>query len=332
MKYVNSAIIAFALVLGACSGTDPAPTSTDPLTTLAAVETTPPASSTTTVGPAPTLPPAPKAGVCRSFDDPITSGSVDNKDVTETSGIVVSRTHYDTIWMHNDSGGGPFIYATNFAGDALGSFELDTSTFDWEDMAIGPGPEAGLDYLYLGDIGDNLHFRSSITIHRIVEPVPNPAGGMVEDVASFNLVYPDPGYDAEAMFIDPVTGDIIVVTKPSGGEPALIFRGRGTDLTDGAVVNLTLVASFPLESGTFVTGADITTTGNAVVFRGYNEVWLWQRTDLDLTETFAAEPCRTPSTAEVQGEAIAFAPDGYSYVTISEGSDPDINVVASIFD
>ncbi len=58
-----------------------------------------------------------------------------------------------------------------------------------------------------------------------------------------------------------------------------------------------------------VTAADIDHTGAAIVFRGYNEVWLWPRTDLELTETFAAQPCRTPSTAEVQGEAIAFAAD-----------------------
>jgi hypothetical protein len=61
-------------------------------------------------------------------------------------------------------------------------------------------------------------------------------------------------------------------------------------------------------------------------------VWLWTRTDLDFSATFAGEPCNTPSTAEVQGEAIAFAPGGFSYYTMSEGSDPDINYVASDLD
>lgn len=330
VRLTKSALIVFALLLSSCGGDEVIPGSTGPLTTLGPIETT--VSPPSTNAPPATLPQAPKAGLCRSFDDPIASGTVDNREVTETSGIAVSRIHSDTIWMHNDSGGGPFIYASSFGGEDLGTFELDTSTFDWEDMAIGPGPDVGLDYLYLGDIGDNLHFRSSVTVHRIVEPVPDAAGGVVEDVASFNLVYPDPGYDAEAMFIDPVTGDIIVVTKPGSGEPALVFRGPQTELADGAVVQLVQIGSFPLESGTFVTAADITTTGNAIVFRGYNEVWLWERIDLDLADTFATEPCRTPSTAEVQGEAIAFTPNGYTYVTISEGSDPDINVVASIFD
>ena len=40
----------------------------------------------------------------------------------------------------------------------------------------------------------------------------------------------------------------------------------------------------------------------------------------------------TPSTAEVQGEAIAFSADGYSYYTVSEGRRPDINYVENIFD
>jgi hypothetical protein len=61
-------------------------------------------------------------------------------------------------------------------------------------------------------------------------------------------------------------------------------------------------------------------------------VWLWQRTDIDLSATFAAEPCNVPSTAEVQGEAITFKRNGYSYYTVSEGSQPDVNYVFSIFD
>ncbi|MCP4304069.1 MAG: hypothetical protein GY788_04140 [bacterium] len=316
--------------MSSCSG-GAAPPSTAALTTLPPVTTTSPP-TTTSPAPPPTLPPSPPAGLCRSYGDPEVLGTVASAAITETSGIAVSRMHPETVWLHNDSGGGAVVYASTFAGADIGAFEIDAPAFDWEDMAIGPSPEPGSDYLYLGDIGDNLHFRSAVSVYRILEPTPDTAGGTVTDVVRFDLAYPDPGYDSESLLVDPVTGDLLIVTKPSGGDPALIFRAPASQLREGTTIDLVPVGSFPLESGTFVTSADIDGTGNVIVFRGYNEVWLWERQDLEFAATFAAEPCRTPSTAEVQGEAIAFLPDRYSYITISEGPNPDINLVASIFD
>ncbi len=231
--------------------------------------------------------------------------------------------------MHNDSGGGPFVYATDPSGANLGTFELDAPAFDWEDMAIGPGPDPDTDYLYLGDIGDNFHFRPLVTVYRIREPVPDAAGGLIQEVESFNLAYPDPGYDSEAMFVDPVTADLFLVTRAERNDATIVFRAGAADLVAGRSTELEEVGRFTPEQGAFVTGADIDATGAAVVFRGLNQVWLWERTDLTFVETFAAEPCRTPSTAEFQGEAIAFTPDGFSYYTISEGRAPDINLVVS---
>lgn len=320
--------VVVALAAGSCSDDEGAAAG---LTTLPPVTTTTAAPTTLPTIP-PELPSPPQAGLCRSYNDPETLGTIASADVTEASGVAVSTAYPDTIWMHNDSGGGAFVYAATFAGADMGAFEIDAPAFDWEDMAIGPGPEPNRDYLYLGDIGDNLHFRSAVTVYRILEPTPDPAGGTVADVARFDLAYPDPGYDAESLLVDPITGDILIITKPSGGDPALIFRAPASQLREGTTIDLIAVGSFPLESGTWVTAADIDRTGSVIVFRGYNQVWLWERADLDFTDTFAAEPCRTPSTAEVQGEAIAFLPDGYSYVTVSEGSNPDVNVVVSIFD
>ena len=250
-------------------------------------------------------------------------------EAIEVSGIAVSRDYPGVIWMHNDSGGGPVVFAVDKNGTGQGVFELDVLAFDWEDMAIGPGPDPNRDYLYLGDIGDNLRFRPAITVYRIAEPVPDPAGGSITEVATFNLRYPDPGQDSEALLVDPLTGDILVVTKGAAGEPSVIFRAPTSELADETTTDLTEIGRFELTPGTFVTAADISRDGSAVLFRGYNEVWLWGRLDLDFVATFAGEPCRAPSTAEVQGEAISFASDSYSYYTVSEGETPDINYVAN---
>ncbi len=329
MRQWLSIAVALVLAAGCASSTIETTTTATGVTTLAPTTTqttTPP----TTV--APSLPPPPPEGLCRSYEDPVVAGTIDNEAVVEVSGIASSRNYADVIWMHNDSRGGPFVYATTTDGESLGTFELDTLTFDWEDIAIGPGPEAGVDYLYLGDIGDNFHFRPVVTVHRIAEPYPDPPGGFIADVEVFDLVYPEPGLNAEAMFVDPVTGRLIIVTKPDGGGSAEIFTAPAEAMVDGATVPLLPIGRFDLPGGLFVTAADIHPAGAAILFRGYNEVWLWERTDIDLVETFAGEPCDVPSTAEIQGEAITFARDGYSYYTVSEGSMPDVNYVFSIFD
>ncbi len=323
-------LIALVLLLSACSLMETTATSeSPPLTSL------PPASTSTvapsTVAPEPPRPlPEPPAGLCDSYvEDAAIVGTVVDENVTEASGIAASSRYPGAIWMHNDSGDDAIVYAAATDGSSLGTFEIDALAFDWEDMAIGPGPDPGRDYLYLGDIGDNLHFRPVITVHRIPEPDLGADGGPITAVESFNLRYPEPGPDAEAMLVDPITGDILIITKGASGEPSLIFRASGNDLSVGQTTDLEQIGIFELESGTFVTAADIDRSGAAIVFRGYNEVWMWSRTDLGFIETFASEPCRTPSTAEVQGEAISFAATGFGYFTMSEGSNPDINFVSS---
>ena len=329
MKATRIAVLALLPLAAACGAVfgETTTTTTAPTTTIAAAATVAPTTSV-----APTLPPKPRSGLCVSYEDPTVSGTITIEDVTETSGIAISRKHDDVIWMHNDSGGGSIVYSAGLDGTPLAVFELDVESFDWEDMTIGPGPTAGTDYLYVGDIGDNLNFRPTIAVHRIVEPDPRSDGGLVSEVDTINLRYPDSKPDAESLFVDPVTGALFVVTKPEAGGIAIIYRAPAESLVDGTTVELVEVERFDLDPGLFVTAADIDSSGAVIAFRGYNEVWIWVRSDLDLVETFATEPCSTPSTAEVQGEAIAFAAEGYSYYTMSEGRNPDINYVFSIFD
>src|SRR4030095_11796189 len=99
--------------------------------------------------------------------------------------------------------------------------------------AIGPGPQGGQSYLYVGDIGDNNHVRSSVVVYRAPEPnvdIGHPPGNgqMLGNVDALVLHYPDGAHDAEALAVDPDTGDIVIVTKElsrqSGG---LVRQGAG---------------------------------------------------------------------------------------------------------
>ena len=112
----------------------------------------------------------PPVGNDPAFADGKKVGDVTEIELQEISGIIASRKNHDVLWVHED-GPQTSVVAINTSGRLLGTLTLTgVQTVDWEDIAIGPGPVAGVDYLYIADIGDNLAERSSITIYRVPEP------------------------------------------------------------------------------------------------------------------------------------------------------------------
>ena len=84
---------------------------------------------------------------------------------------------------------------------------------DWEDIAIGPRAEGG-NYLYLGDIGDNKSVRPFVTVYRTSEPTAN-AGATIPmgSYSAANLQFPGGPRNAESLFVDPVFGDLYILSK-----------------------------------------------------------------------------------------------------------------------
>jgi hypothetical protein len=81
----------------------------------------------------------------------ITSGIIN-----EASGLAASRSLNGYLWSHEDSGNPAELFLISTDGKNIRKYPLSgTSNRDWEDMAIGPGPTEGVNYLYIGDIGNN---------------------------------------------------------------------------------------------------------------------------------------------------------------------------------
>ena len=285
------------------------------------------------------------AEVCAAT--PQVLGSVGSPELIEISGIAASRQHDDVLWAHNDSGDTPRVFAMSMRGEHLATYALaGAEAIDWEDMAIGPGPVEGVDYLYLADIGDNDAVRPEIAVYRVREPDvgtdATPAAELA-DVEKLTLRYPGAAHDAETLLVDPVRGDLLIVTKEVRGGNALVFRTPGT-LAAGTTATLEQVAEIdfsalrsqvqippdapPLVSGLprLATGGDVSPAGNLVAIRTYSTVWVWTRPEgAPLWESFAGAPCEGASTIEQQGEALGFDADGTGYITVSEGTTPPLN-------
>jgi hypothetical protein len=265
-------------------------------------------------------------GLCARFGAVDVGGTVEEPRVVELSGFAASRHHAGVLWGHNDSGGAPELYALSEDGRSLGAYHLDgVEAIDWEDMAAGP------DALYVGDIGDNGAERSTVTVHRVPEPdeTPMAPGAPLADAEAIELRYPSGPSDAEALLVDPRTGDLVIVTKSLIGA-SRILSAPASALVPGAPVTLTDAGALqvPLPSlsgaglpGTAVTGGDVSPDGSIVLLRTYRSVLAFERTDgQSLADALLGEPCFGPQEEEPQGEAIAFTGDGAAYVTASEGS------------
>src|SRR5262245_65581222 len=88
------------------------------------------------------------------YGQPATLATIKDKSISESSGLVASRTSPGAYWTHNDSGDGPFIYAFDTRGDSLGIFRVNSAQArDWEDIAAGPGPKLNGWYFSFGDFG-----------------------------------------------------------------------------------------------------------------------------------------------------------------------------------
>jgi hypothetical protein len=251
------------------------------------------------------------------------TGTVTNTDLTEASGLAVSRTTPGVLWSHNDSRDGPRLYAFRSDGTDLGVFDVPGGfAFDWEDMAAGPDANGQGNFLYMGDIGDNFDIREGvIALHRVEDLDPASMTDRFPHSDPIALEYPEGNHDAEALFIDPIDPSVYIITKSH--DEALVYRGSIE--VNGARTRLELMATLFL--GAEVSGADISPDGSVIALRGYRTVWMWTRSEgQTIAQALAAEPCEGQSPTETQGESIAFDTN-YSYWTVSEGISPAVHRV-----
>jgi hypothetical protein len=295
----------------------------------------------------PTLPPAGAAALCAG--EAAVVGTVESPELIEVSGIAGSRRNEDVIWVHNDSGDTARFFGITAEGKTVASFALvGAEAVDWEDMAVGPGPGEGVSYVYLGDIGDNNAQRSQIVVYRVPEPAVSPVDTTppvteISEFDSLTLHYPDHPHDAETLIVDPVDGDLLIVTKDIATSRSQVFRlpanadpGEYTleevAQIDFSALHTSVVLSpdappLPRALPNVPTGGDVSRSGKLVAIRTYGSVWLWTRPDgAPLWEAFAGTPCEGPSAIETQGEAIGIDAVGAGYITVSEGTNPRINL------
>lgn len=243
--------------------------------------------------------------------------TVKNDQINQASGLAMSWDNPGILWTHNDKTLGNVLFALDEAGNTRGQFIIDKSVWDCEDIAVGPGPDLNLSYIYLADIGDNDRRRNVCSIIRFPEPHLNPNTDIATDTLhhfdTIRFSFPDGSRDAETLLLDPSTRDLFVISKRDAN--ARIYRIPYPQNTV-EINTAELVSSIRM---TMVVSGDISMDGHNILLKTYGSVYYWSRfTGEKLQDVFKREGTRLLYYPEPQGEAICWEQYQTGYYTLSE--------------
>lgn len=256
---------------------------------------------------------------------------LEDASIDESSGLIASRRNPGLFWTHNDSGDDPVIFAFDRQGKRRGVWRVEgAKARDWEDIAIGPGPERNRPYLYVGDIGNNGKAREEIVVYRFPEPTietgdaesgrRNPRRTEMLDI--IRVRYPDGAHDAETLMVHPTSGDIYIVTKTIS-RSAVVYKLSSTlSLTNVNVLARVSEVRLPSPLGSMITGGDISPDGRRVVlcdYLGAYELSLAADSAANFDTIWKQPAVSTQLGPRGQGEAVCYRLDGAAILATSEG-------------
>jgi len=225
----------------------------------------------------------------------------DGERLGEISGLASSALHDGVVWAHNDSGGGPFLYALDTATcEIRATLKVrGAKARDPEAIAIGTG-SSGAPVIWWGDIGDNTGERRYVEIYEIAEPSTLADAAVAPTTYRVRLAG---AQDAEALMAD---GDQLWMIGK--GLTAGTIWQLPAPLPTGRSVRARPVGS---EDG-LVTDAAMRPGGGYAV-RDYSEVRIYS----GLPPGTLVE--RMPLPEQIQGEAVTWTADGTALLVASEG-------------
>lgn len=156
---------------------------------------------------------------------------IDNRQINESSGLARSQRRAGLLWTHNDSGGEAVVYGVSTHGRHVATLALsgdEVGNIDWEDIASFR--RDGQSFLLVGDMGDNIAWRSYLVFYLIREPAlgatlpAQPRTLTAPVLARYQVSYPDGARDAEALAVDPRENMAYVISKRDARPTLYRFR------------------------------------------------------------------------------------------------------------
>lgn len=233
-------------------------------------------------------------------------------NIREASGIAASQLNPGYLWVEEDSNNPPQLYLLKNDGTAFTTFYLKNAVNrDWEDIALAAGPDAGKQYLYIGEIGDNDAVHSESSFYRLEEPAAGTDTIRTYDIIRFT--YEDGPRDAEAFVVDNRTKDIFIISKRDS--PSRLYRLAWPYHSD-SLNTAKFVCSLSMSG---VTSAAISANGTELMIKTYTALYYTKPSVGEpLAAAFNHPFTQLSYQLEPQGEAVCFARDSSGFYTLSE--------------
>ena len=236
--------------------------------------------------------------------------------LAEASGLVASRLVPERLWTHNDSGDSARLFALDVQGEleAIIHLDIDYPT-DWEDIASFRD-EQGTPFLLIADTGDNALSRADVSFVVVPEPLDLDQEGKYP-AQVMSLTYPDGPHNAEALFVDEISGRAYVLTKDS---PAQLYSFSLTQ--PEAVLHNDGVIEAEWAKTLMPRGAAMRAEYPWIVLRGAEQTLVFVvKPGQSVVEALHGPSCPVMLADEVQGEAITLDGEGNLY-SIGEAVSP----------
>ncbi|MGD9162638.1 MAG: hypothetical protein PVG39_29800 [Desulfobacteraceae bacterium] len=258
------------------------------------------------------------------------SGTIIDSNLSEVSGIAVSRINKDILWVINDSGNSASVYALNTEGKVLGTLAIQgVSNNDWEDIASFE--YEGKPYILIADVGDNRAKRSKCFLHFIEEPdikkITGTSSLSIKPSWSITYTYQDGPRDCESVAVDTETGKILLLSKRD--IPPVLYELPLTREKNAVAKKITEITPLPQITDEIMdfgvnpgqpTAMDISADGLSAVVLTYGSAFYYKKKPSKRwSDVLTGSPGRIIVPRMRQAESICFGRDGSSiYVTTEQ--------------
>ena len=228
--------------------------------------------------------------------------SFSDERFTEISGMTRSQSFPGVLYVHNDSSGGPHIYAVDERTcKTLATLKIDGSKArDYEAIATGTDAQ-GRHVIWLGDLGDNRDSWPYVELLRIREP--RVLKSQTLNSRSSRVTYPDRPHNAEALLANPRNSQVWIVTKQLAHGSLYSLPNPPGKLNKASVIGV--------EDGLITDGA-VSPQGDRYVLRTYFDATVFAELPAGRTQVTFDLP------GQFQGEAVTWTADGKALLLASE--------------
>lgn len=250
-------------------------------------------------------------------------GRITASQLSEISGLSVSRKTSGLLWVINDSSNPAEIYGLSTKGGLLKTYKVEGAmNWDWEDLA--GFRYNGEDFLVIADVGDNWSARPFSTLYCVKEPAADNQSKGLELEWKMNFSYENGPLNCEAVAVDAARQKIYLLSKRSAlpvlYEMPLDMAGKKFMYTARAVATIKPIPGPIPENPNQAygkyrsrpTAMDISADGNTLYILTYKHAYVYSRMpDQTWTQAFLKHPLQVtlPDRAQSMAQREALGLD-----------------------